>query len=186
MARRSALGLCVLLALLCPRRVAAQTVYSDDGNHTINGASGPISVQNDGTTVTVVSGGAVTGGSMAVQNGFAIAGGLGTTVNLIGGSVMGGAGIETSGFFSSFGGSVVVSDPSSVPFSGPVPALRWAFLRGGVPLSQAVRFRGALALAPPLLEGRGRFWVGHSSVASRCRYRIVILGARGWLCRAPA
>ncbi len=103
MIEKSSICFGVLVAVLLPGLVRAQTVYDDGGDHTVSGASGPISVQKGPTTLNVVSPAVVTG-SLAVQSGAAIVGGSGTAINLQGGSVEGG--IVTYGAFSSFGGSL--------------------------------------------------------------------------------
>ena len=85
-----AIGLVVLfVAGLVPECARAQTVYSDGQAHTGSSPnSGPIAVQNDGTTLNVVSP-AVVSGSVGVQNQTAIVGQAGTIINMIGGQVAG-------------------------------------------------------------------------------------------------
>ena len=98
----------LLFALtMVPAAVRGQTVYSDGQDHTVTGASGPISVQNSGTTVTVDSPAVVTG-TGGVQGGDAIVGGVGTAINVLGGTVNGAGGIGVSSFgaFAAFGGDV--------------------------------------------------------------------------------
>src|ERR1017187_4979406 len=90
MSRRTLLALSFLSVGLIPGLARAQTVYDDGQNHNVTGASGPISVQNSGTTLTVESPAVVTA-SAGIQLGAAIVGGPGTAINMLGGQVVGSA-----------------------------------------------------------------------------------------------
>jgi hypothetical protein len=96
------------------RGVPAQTVYSDGQLHTVKNTSGPIVVENNGTSLVVDSPASVTG-TAGIQSGQAIVAGVGTTVNMLGGQVVGAVGanadngptgIVSNGLFGGFGGTV--------------------------------------------------------------------------------
>ena len=80
----------------------AQTIYNDGGTHTVNGMSGPIILEGNGTTLNVVSPASIIGSSTV----FGIQGDAGTAINLFGGQVTGPVGIVTSGDFFASGGYV--------------------------------------------------------------------------------
>jgi hypothetical protein len=111
---RIALLFGLLFVLFLPARSPGQTVYSDGAVHTVSSPnSGPIQLQNDGTTLNVVAP-AVVSGSFGVQDSTAIVGQAGTAINVFGGQVAGvenksliGPGITSYGAFSSFGGLVM-------------------------------------------------------------------------------
>jgi hypothetical protein len=124
MPRITLFELAVLFFAFTPELVRGQTVFNDGGTHTINAPFGPILVENNGTTLNVVSPASVTGSS-GIQNGGAVVGGVGTTINLSGGEVTGapgsangGNGVQTTGFFSASGGTVTGGNAGMPGFSG--------------------------------------------------------------------
>jgi hypothetical protein len=112
MCRERAVLVGLVVAVLVPGLARGQTVYSDGKSHTVSGSSGPIQIENNGTTLNVDTGATVSA-SYNVQDATAIVGGTGTTINMLGGTVAGlqnhvmvGNGITTYGFLSASGGLV--------------------------------------------------------------------------------
>jgi hypothetical protein len=104
MFRKRFRGLLALVVLALPASARAQIYFTDGGVHTIDGPSLPVIVENDGTTLNVVSPALISSppgnGIYALQ---------GTTVNLMGGEVDGGPlsyAIAACGAFSATGGFV--------------------------------------------------------------------------------
>ncbi len=112
MCRRRALQIGLVVLALVPGEARGQTVYSDGEKHTVSRSTGPIEIENTGTTLNVETGATVSA-SYNVQDATAIVGGTGTTINMLGGTVAGlqnhvmvGNGITTYGFLSASGGLV--------------------------------------------------------------------------------
>jgi hypothetical protein len=124
--RKNLLQLAFLFVASSPGLAQAQTVYSNGGQNTLSGTSGPVVVQNNGTTLVVNSPASVTG-SDAIQGGTAIVGQAGTTINLLGGTVTSATGysfgpaaggIASTGLFAAFGGYAQGADASATAQAG--------------------------------------------------------------------
>jgi hypothetical protein len=78
----------VLLLAVLPRMTQAQTIIDNGGQNTINGLSGTIELEGNGTTLNVVSPAMIVGISTP-QPYATLNGDSGTTINLLGGQVIG-------------------------------------------------------------------------------------------------
>jgi hypothetical protein len=128
MRRTTLFGALLVFVAAWPGLVHAQTVYDDGQLHTVSGSSGPILLENDGTSLIVASPASIVASS-GIQSGTAIVGHVGTTINLLGGQVIGGmearnsaslsnAGITSNGLFAAFGGYVQGGNATSTNMAG--------------------------------------------------------------------